>query len=120
MEPAPLTSLPIVAFDDGSAQLSGFWASDDSYYVRARNASGANRWFRIESGEADEDCSDGALDAGVAAMVADGGARNGGVACPPGSTGRTVFRVWRAKGADRLGRTRILGVRAGRSRRLPA
>lgn len=120
VEPAPLTSLPIAAFDDGSAQLSGFWASDDSYYVRARSAAGANRWFKIESGAPDEQGSDAALQAGVAGMVADGGARRGGVAFPAGSTGRTVFRVWRAKGADRLGRTRILGVRAGRSRRLQA
>lgn len=124
IEPAPLTSLPVAAFDDSSAELAGFWASDDAYYVRARTESGANRWFRIESGLDAGAIADLATDAlkaaGIAGMVADGGPRQGGVAFPAGSAGRTVFRVWRAKGADRMGRTRILGVRAGRSRRLPA
>lgn len=123
IEPAPLTSLPLTLADD-SAQLAGFWAADDTYYVRAQSQGGSNRWFRIESGQEDGMDGDLASDAmrasGVAGIVADVGARTGGVAFPAGSTGRTVFRVWRAKGADRLGRTRILGVRAGRSRRLPA
>ncbi len=119
IEPAPLTSLPIASTDDSSAQLSGFWAADDAYYVRAQDVAGSSRWFRIESG-AEADMASQALRAGIAGMVADGGERRGGVAFAPGSAGRTVFRVWRVKGAERLGRTRILGVRAGRSRRLPA
>lgn len=47
------------------------------------------------------------------------------VTFPVGSTGRRVYRVWRgAKGRSAKGtaggRTKILGVRAARSRRLPA
>ena len=120
IEPAPLTSLPIASFEDSTDQLAGFWAADDMYYVRAQRSGGASRWFRIESGADADLATEALLAAGVAGVVSDVGARAGGVAFPAGSGGRTVFRVWRAKGSARLGRTRILGVRAGPSRRLPA
>ncbi len=120
IEPAPLTSLPIASLADSADQLSGFWAADDTYYVRALRAGGVSRWFRIESGAEADLATEALLAAGFAGVVSDVGARAGGVAFPAGSAGRTVFRVWRAKGSERLGRTRILGVRAGRSRRLPA
>lgn len=120
IEPAPLTSLPESVFADSQVELAGFWAADDTYYVRAQHTCGADHWFRIESG-ADADLATDALRvAGLAGAVSDQGARSGGVAFPLGSTGRTVFRVWRARGAERVGKTRILAVRAARSRRLPA
>ncbi len=118
IEPAPLTSLPITAVEDAD-HLAGFWAADDTYYVRAQHG-GAHRWFRIESGAQADMASQALRTRAIAGVVADIGPRNGGVAFPAGSSGRTVFRVWRAKGAERLGRTRILAVRAARSRRLPA
>lgn len=120
VEPAPLTSLPLSAFADSAQEIAGFWAADDTYYVRTRANSGAAHWYRIESGAADDLATDALRAAGLAGAVADRGARTGGVAFPLGSTGRTVFRVWRARGTERVGRTRILAVRAARSRRLPA
>ncbi len=120
IEPAPLTSLPIAAFAESAAELAGFWAADDTYYVRAKAGSGMSRWFRIESGAQQDLATDALLASGVAGVVSDRGPRRGGVAFPLGTTGRTVFRVWRVRGAERVGRTRILAVRAARSRRLPA
>jgi hypothetical protein len=119
IEPAPLTSFPVDT-GDLSAKLAAFWAADDRYYVRADGDAGT-RWFRIEAEQAEEH-ADEAARAAMGRMLADiipmGGGR---VAFPIGSTGRTVFRVWRSRGADqRPSRTRILAVRAARSRRLPA
>jgi hypothetical protein len=118
MEPAPITSLPIHTDMHGD-QLSAFWTADDRYVVRADGTAGV-RWFSIdaesmpsaEGSEADRL----ALGALLADIIPLGGGR---VAFPVGSTGRRVYRVWRgARGAT--GKTRILGVRAARSRRLPA
>ena len=120
VEPAPLTSLPVSVFADSKVELAGFWAADDTYYVRAQDKRGADRWFRIESGAEADLATDALRAAGIAGIVAHQGDRNGGVAFPLGSTGRTVFRVWRARGTERVGKTRILAVRAARSRRLPA
>ena len=119
IEPAPLTSLPVIEAVEPNVVLSAFWAGDEGYYVRAERPDGGNAWFRIEAGAGDLATEATRLNGGTA-VVGHVGPRTGGVAFPAGSSGRTVFRVWRAKGAERLGRTRILGVRAGRSRRLPA
>ncbi|WP_145979050.1 hypothetical protein [Gemmatimonas phototrophica] len=122
MELAPITSLAIHT-DIASDRISAFWTDDDQYVVRAEGAHGVV-WYRIDTGEMAEpgDLDEASLEARTAlgALLADiiplGGGR---VAFPVGSTGRRTYRVWRgAKGAS--GRTRILGVRAARSRRLPA
>ncbi|MDQ8173463.1 MAG: hypothetical protein P3B76_12335 [Gemmatimonadota bacterium] len=107
--------------------MSAFWASDDAYLVRVDGPDGA-AWFRIEAESAVEPVSADVARAAEATRVAIGtlmadvlplGA--GRVAFPVGSSGRRVFRVWRAgEGASRGGKTKILGVRAGRSRRQPA
>ena len=135
IEPAPLTSL-LVRDADGSAKLSAFWSSDDRYYLRA-DAPGqipgvTAQWFRIEDQSSQAaDLAAASLDglaarAAVARQFLDvipmGGSR---IAFPVGSTGRTVYRVWRSKGGSSAqtasaGRTRILGVRAGRSLRRQA
>ena len=116
LEPAPLTSLPL-ASTLGNTELSAFWGSDDQYYVQAGVEADA-RWFRIDAGES---LAEASLDERIAIgkLMADiiplGGGR---VAFPFGSTGRRAYRVWRA-GANG-GKTRILEVRAARSRRRPA
>jgi hypothetical protein len=119
VEPAPLTSLPIHMGLDCEA-VTAFWSSDDQYLMRVDGPDGAT-WFRIEA-EPAAPASDDATRLAIGAMMADiiplGAGR---VAFPVGSSGRRVYRVWRAsKGASGGGKTRILGVRAGRSRRLPA
>jgi hypothetical protein len=119
IEPAPLTCLPFAERDEASLVLTAYWAADDRYYVRAERADGADAWFRIETGAGDLATEASRLN-GNDAVLGHLGPREGGVAFPAGSSGRTVFRVWRAKGAERPGRTRILAVRAARSRRLPA
>ena len=126
LEPAPLTSL---TFHMGveRERMSAFWGSDDEYLVRVDGPAGA-AWFRIEAepavapASADEARAAEATRVAIGALMADilplGAGR---VAFPVGSSGRRVFRVWRAsEGASRGGKTRILGVRAGRSRRQPA
>lgn len=125
IEPAPLTSLPLSELPCRAEALSAFWASDDQYYVRAEDAAGDARWFRIDSGASGDLASDAARAAGVTGVVIGHvGPRGGTVAFPTGSSGRTVFRVWRGSrtrtGADAVGRTRILAVRAARSPRMPA
>jgi len=120
IEPAPLTSLPIVDAGATNAELSAFWAADDRYYVRADRSGDESRWFRIESGAAADLATDASRFNRGAAVIGHVGPQHGTVTFPIGSTGRTVFRVWRAKGSEKMGRTRILAVRAGRSRRLPA
>ncbi|HMS01858.1 MAG TPA: hypothetical protein PKE51_02740 [Gemmatimonadaceae bacterium] len=125
IEPAPLTSLPLPELQQEALDLAAFWAADDRYYVRADVAAGAARWFRIESG-ASEDLARDAARFGAAgrdddAVIGHVGPRNGAATFPIGSSGRFVFRVWRGtRGAEQPGRTRILAVRAARSRRLPA
>jgi hypothetical protein len=122
MESAPITSL---AFHTELAceRICAFWTDDDQYVVRAEGAHGVV-WYRIDTGVAAEPdvLDEASIEAkrALGALMADiiplGGGR---VAFPVGSTGRRTYRVWRgAKGA--AGRTRILGVRAARSRRLPA
>jgi len=120
IEPAPLTSLPIADAGATNAELSAFWAADDRYYVRADRSGAESCWFRIESGAQSDLATDASRFNRSSAVIGHVGPQDGQVTFPVGSTGRTVFRVWRAKGSEKLGRTRILAVRAGRSRRLPA
>jgi len=123
IDPAPLTSLPIHMGLD-SDRMTAFWSSDDQYLVCVEGTAGTT-WYRIET-EAAEPASDEATRLAIGGMMADilplGAGR---IAFPVGSSGRRVYRVWRAskspsKSASKGGRTRILGVLAGRSRRLPA
>ena len=123
IDPAPLTSLPIHMGLD-SDRMTAFWTSDDQYLVCVEGTDGAS-WYRIEA-EASAPATDEATRIAIGAMMADilplGAGR---IAFPVGSSGRRVYRVWRAsrgaaKGSAKGGRTRILGVLAGRSRRLPA
>lgn len=125
IDPAPLTSLPI-HMDMDSGRMTAFWTSDDQYLVCVEDMTGT-AWYRIEADAAAPD-SDEATRIAIGAMMADilplGAGR---IAFPVGSSGRRVYRVWRAakgKGVAmntaNSGRTRILGVLAARSRRLPA
>ena len=124
IDPAPLTSLPIHIGMD-SDRMTAFWSNDDQYLVRVEGDAGT-AWYRIEA-EASLPATDEAARVAIGAMMADilplG---TGRIAFPVGSSGRRVYRVWRASrgGANgqtkASGRTRILGVLAGRSRRRPA
>jgi hypothetical protein len=123
IEPAPLTSLPFHA-EPEHCEVAAYWSDDDEYYLRAGSGCEDSRWFRIDAGTGAESGTD-VTDEGsrftlgtlLASVHPIGGGR---VPFPVGSTGRTVFRVWRGRNGDGTGRTRILAVRAGRSRRLPA
>ena len=118
IEPAPLTSMPlgIGALVTG---LAAFWASDDNYFVRAESAAGTV-WYRIES-EAVAETTDDATRLAMAELLANVTPIGGGrVAFPLGSSGRTVYRVWRSQSTGAAARFKILAVRAARSRRLPA
>lgn len=106
---------------DASTKLAAFWAADDRYMVRAEGATGT-QWYCMDVEPVGVEPVSEAARAAIGALMADiipmGGGR---VAFPVGSTGRTVFRVWRSRSAsERPARTRILAVRAARSRRLPA
>ena len=127
IDPAPLTSLPFCMGMDGE-RMTAFWNSDDQYVVCVEGVDG-KAWYRIEAEDA-APVSDQATRVAIGAMMADilplGAGR---IAFPVGSSGRRVYRVWRttntasksaSTGAMKGGRTRILGVLAGRSRRLPA
>lgn len=124
IDPAPLTSLPFHMGLD-SDRMTAFWSNDDQYLVRVEGEAGT-AWYRIEA-EASLPATDEAARVAIGAMMADilplG---TGRIAFPVGSSGRRVYRVWRASrgGANGQtkanGRTRILGVLAGRSRRRPA
>lgn len=123
MESAPVTSLAL-HMDWTASRLSAFWTADDQYVVRAEGEAGV-QWYRIEDDaamglrdpQADEEARR-TLGALLADIIPLGGGR---VAFPVGSTGRRTYRVWRSnRNAEGSGRTRILGVRAARSRRLPA
>ena len=110
----------MVSAADSTATLSAFWAADDRYYVKAEGEAGT-QWFCLDDNVALEPSEESAREAIgqlMSSIIPLGGGR---VAFPVGSTGRTVFRVWRSRQAsDRPARTRILAVRAARSRRLPA
>ena len=122
LEPAPITSLPVASIV-GDTALSAFWGSDDAYYLMASDdADGANTasWFRIHAAETAPEVSQEervAIGKLMANITPIGGGR---VAFPVGSSGRRVYRVWRTGAAASGGKTRILEVRAARSRRLPA
>lgn len=127
VESAPITSFA-VHMDRSGDRIDAFWGADDDYLVRVIGAGGV-QWFRAELGLAAADPAElaeaethkAALGALMADIIPLGGHS---VAFPVGSTGRRVYRVWRgAKGGAKgtaSSKTRILGVRAGRSRRLPA
>ena len=121
LEPAPITSLPFAQNVDG-AELTAFWGSDDDYYLCAQAAGDkVEQWYRIDADMtvAPESTVEERL--AISRLMADitpiGGGR---VAFPIGSSGRRIYRVWRSGSAARSGRTRILAVRAARSRRQPA
>ena len=118
IEPAPLTSMPL-GISASVSGLAAFWASDDNYFVRAESADGTT-WYRIES-EPLPETGDDATRHAMAALLADVTPIGGGrVAFPLGSSGRTVYRVWRSQSTGAAARFKILAVRAARSRRLPA
>jgi hypothetical protein len=121
LEPAPITSLPFEPDVEGS-ELTAFWGTDDDYYLRAQaGANGAEQWYRIDADMTE--VVEGSVEErrAISRLMADitpiGGGR---IAFPVGSSGRRVYRVWRSGSATRSGRTRILEVRAARSRRQPA
>lgn len=130
LEPAPLTSLPL-ELGESAARLSAFWSGDDAYFVRCVADQGDEAesitWYRadcdlpaVSASQAITDAERARLGRLMMDVIPMGGGR---VAFPVGSTGRVIYRVWRSKagGASRSsGRTRILGVRAGRSLRQPA
>ena len=104
--------------------MDAFWTAEDDYLVRTIGAEGV-QWFRVELGltalddeaAAAAEARKAALGALLADIIPLGGHT---VAFPVGSSGRRVYRVWRGTKGSAGSRTRILGVRAGRSRRLPA
>ena len=117
LEPAPLTSLALELGE--GADIQAFWAGDDGYFVRTLSVRG-EQWFRIDLGEMHASGQSPEALAKLGLMMTSVlPISTGRVAFPIGSTGRTVFRVWRSRTLS-LGRTRILGVRAARSRRQPA
>lgn len=127
MDPAPVTSLPIHN-GEAATQVRAFWTADDQYVLCIEDANGAAAWYRIAAEGEERAGSAPATEAerlAMGALLTDiiplGGHT---VTFPVGSTGRRVYRVWRgAKGSTKSGasgRTKILGVRAARSRRLPA
>ena len=129
LEPAPLTCLPLAHL---SGAVSAYWSGDE-YYVLVDGCDQADSavlgWYRFDVEESARTAGSQAEVERVAAeargmldVIPMGGGR---VAFPVGSTGRIVYRVWRtkARNGDAAGnarRTRILGVRAGRSLRRPA
>jgi hypothetical protein len=129
LEPAPLTCLPSA---HSLGTVSAYWSGDE-YYVLVDGCDQADPavggWYRFEVEAGTDACLSqdeverAAAEArGMLDVIPMGGGR---VAFPVGSTGRTVYRVWRTKGrngdaARNAFRTRILGVRAGRSLRRPA
>lgn len=131
LEPAPLTCLDL-GLPLRGATVSAFWNVEEAYYVRIDGCDQADPdvlgWYRIEAGYVTGSQPDGELERWASAalelldVIPIGAGR---VAFPIGSTGRTVYRVWRTKGQRADGarsarRTRILGARAGRSLRQPA
>ncbi len=130
--PAPLTSMPLASIV-GMSEVTAFWADDDQYYLCANSTPAdpsAAQWFAMQSGdfvsEANDDARQQNARERAAALMADIIPIGGGkVAFPIGSTGRRFYRVWRTNGTGTRGvttksRTRILEVRAARSRRQQA
>jgi hypothetical protein len=118
-EPAPLTDLPFHMAED-VVSVTAFWGGEEAYYVRAEDVSGAEQWYRVVAEtvlehvpSAQELEEIGRLMSKVLPLGP------GRVAFPTGSSGRVVYRIWRTRGAA-AARTRIRGVRAARSHRLPA
>ena len=127
LHPAPLTSLPLES-TVGTSEISAFWASDDQYYLCAETTEHgvlSRMWFQLHSEPVLDDSST-ADRQHAATLMADIIPIGGGkVAFPIGSTGRRFYRVWRTTGSGTRGttqrsRTRILEVRAARSRRRQA
>jgi hypothetical protein len=121
LEPAPITSLPF-AQNVKDSGLQAFWGTDDDYYLHTPSGvEGAEQWYRIDADMTEAPESTVEERVAISRLMADitpiGGGR---VAFPIGSSGRRVYRVWRSGSAARSGRTRILAVRAARSRRQPA
>ncbi len=119
LEPAPVTSFAI-NMNWSNRQLSAFWTIDDQYIIRSEEG-GCVAWYRFHvdepytRGDEDTRLTLGALMADVIPLGI------GRVVFPVGSTGRRVYRGWRTSGKTGCGgRTRILAVRAARSRHLPA
>ena len=117
IEPAPLTSLP-TGLIDAAATISAQWVGDD-YCLRAQSDSGTT-WYRIDAEQTDDVADDQTRRAMAELLMNVTPIGHGRVAFPAGSSGRTVYRVWRSRSAGAPVRTKILAVRAGRSRRLPA
>ena len=121
LEAAPVTHLAL-HMDQPGRQIAAFWSSDDAYVVRTEDATGVS-WYRIEAGaseghEASSDEERARLGALLSSIIPLGGHT---VTFPVGSSGRRVYRIWSgAKNAAGVRPTRILGVRAARSRRRPA
>ena len=123
VESAPITSLAI-HMDKPGDRLDAFWSAEDDYLVRVIGVAGV-QWFRVDLGLAEANPAElaeaEARKAALGALMADIIPLGGhAVAFPVGSTGRRVYRVWRGAKGGASSKTRILGVRAGRSRRLPA
>lgn len=121
LEPAPITSLRFEQNVNESV-LTAFWGSDDDYYLCAQaGADTAEQWYRIDADMTDASESTIEERMAISRLMANitpiGGGR---VAFPVGSGGRRVYRVWRSNKAAKSSRTRILAVRAARSRRQPA
>ena len=117
LEPAPLTSLPLEIMNGAAPQA--YWSGDDGYYLRTDSPSG-EQWYRADVCTSPaHSTSAEALESLVRTMSTVLPFSAGRVAFPIGTAGRTVFRVWRSN-ASAKGRTKILGVRAARSRRQPA
>ena len=116
LEPAPFTSLPRCGAV-AHGQAAAFWTDDDAYRVRVETPDGVT-WYRIEGEMVAEAPKDAATRFAMSTFLANVTPIGGGrIAFPAGSTGRIVYRVWRGRSSVR---TRILAVRAARSRRLPA
>jgi hypothetical protein len=132
LEPAPLTCLPL-DFSLGAATATAYWSGDDEYYVLVDGCDQADSavtgWYRVDhvmppveplsAAEAERMAAEARQMLDVIPMGC------GQVTFPVGSTGRTVYRVWRSRARSgtverSFVRTRILGVRAGRSLRRPA
>ena len=132
LHPAPLTSMPLASIV-GTSTVTAFWADDDQYYLCASETPSdpsAARWFAMHSGVSVSEANDDerkqyARERAAALMTNIIPLGGGKVAFPIGSTGRRFYRVWRTNGSGTKGvttksRTRILEVRAARSRRQQA
>lgn len=119
-ESAPITSLAInMAWQD--TKFDAVWTEDGQYRLKTE-CDGLVTWYRVDPQNETTDLVSDEKRLELGALLADVIPMGGGrVAFPLGSTGRRVYRVWRSSGkASTSSRTKILGVRAGRSRRLPA